>query len=758
MISYSYPCCGLLIVAVLAATSLSPSAALQPLQPLSATAPRPTDSRSTDSTISNNSPIVMIPPKDTATVAFSHVHLYVDHLDDLAVYKDLEAQLLQLSVKRQQQGLAGQIEPEQALWKSILNESASATTTTTTTATTEEYVPQNRDVVKQLLASLGFCVTGARYPSVPHADAKDLTRSVLVTSRDPKGVQIIVTAPDDGTTVGSHTPASDPQPHHFDASQLRMFAENHHGYQGIAVLAFTSPHVDRIHANYQRLHPALVAHYQVYGNVKVLEVYAYYQYHDEDSKAGDRVADKGTILRFIQDDRAPSTPLLACPLPGLVPVEATFADDTQAAYCDHWVSNVFARTEFLDTLHETLGFTPKVDFNAGVVAAGEAQIESTVTGNDSTLATTDAVLALQDQSQVYLPINNALSSVGHVHGFLQQIGQGVQHVASRVENLVEFVQRANDYRQITNEGFTFLRIPRSYYGVLSLDMLTEGIVGDGSDALTDACAQELLEGLVRRGTLTKEGALDLDLTRVELDKVVQDTLSGASLVEYQERREGVLDIMMRSRYKNLYALLRDSVSETTYLGIVRNQILVDIQGEDLLYQIFTSNILQRQAGQEAPFFEFIQRVCSECIDEATGCPQKIRPGCGGFGIRNFLTLFLSIEVSKAMQDVTDALLEGDVERQAYAQSMVDCFTEQLNESNPILTQISDAMTLEGQLKEEMVQAMMDQDHDAIALIERKMTDASAQKQRGNEALMACSTRYNDRMKALREQREKSQQQ
>ena len=44
------------------------------------------------------------------------------------------------------------------------------------------------------------------------------------------------------------------------------------------------------------------------------------------------------------------------------------------------LSNVVDRTGFLDTLNDTLGFTPKVDFNAGVVAAGEAIIESTVTG------------------------------------------------------------------------------------------------------------------------------------------------------------------------------------------------------------------------------------------------------------------------------------------------------------------------------------------------------------------------------------------
>jgi len=57
---------------------------------------------------------------------------------------------------------------------------------------------------------------------------------------------------------------------------------------------------------------------------------------------------------------------------------------------------------------------------------------------------------------------------------------------------------------------------------------------------------------------------------------------------------------------------------------------IDLQGEDLLYQIFTSNILQRNPGDEAPFLEFIQRVCSVCTDEA-GCAQKVKPGCGGFG-------------------------------------------------------------------------------------------------------------------------------
>ena len=39
----------------------------------------------------------------------------------------------------------------------------------------------------------------------------------------------------------------------------------------------------------------------------------------------------------------------------------------------------------------------------------------------------------------------------HVHGFLQEIGQGIQHIASRVDNLAAFVQRGNDFREMTGE-------------------------------------------------------------------------------------------------------------------------------------------------------------------------------------------------------------------------------------------------------------------------------------------------------------------
>ena len=110
-----------------------------------------------------------------------------------------------------------------------------------------------------------------------------------------------------------------------------------------------------------------------------------------------------------------------------------------------------SRTGFLKTLNDTLGFSPKVNFNAGVVAAGEAQIESTVTGNSSELDTKSSSVALRDQSQIYLPINNALSEAGHVIQFLREIGQGVRGVRARsarilYSSLVKYLQTTTVYR------------------------------------------------------------------------------------------------------------------------------------------------------------------------------------------------------------------------------------------------------------------------------------------------------------------------
>ena len=114
-------------------------------------------------------------------------------------------------------------------------------------------------------------------------------------------------------------------------------------------------------------------------------------------------------------------------------------------FSDHWVANVRDRLGTLRILEDTLGLLPQVEFESGVVAAGEAVIESTVAGS----AAGAGGDALRSRRQIFLPINNPLSAAGHVAGYLRELGQGVQHVANRVPDLVRFVKRCVEIKSST---------------------------------------------------------------------------------------------------------------------------------------------------------------------------------------------------------------------------------------------------------------------------------------------------------------------
>ena len=124
-----------------------------------------------------------------------------------------------------------------------------------------------------------------------------------------------------------------------------------------------------------------------------------------------------------------------------------------------------------------------------------------------------------------------------------------------------------------------------------------------------------------------------------------------------------------------------------------------------------------------------------------------RPGCGGFGIRNFLTLFLSIEVSKASNALLEARATGDEGAAATAQAMVDTLTNQLDVSNPVLTAISDAMTLEGEALAALAEATAGSAQ-AVRLAEEAEGYRLA-KEAGNAELQLISDEYKDKMAAIR---------
>lgn len=133
--------------------------------------------------------------------------------------------------------------------------------------------------------------------------------------------------------------------------------------------------------------------------------------------------------------------------------------------------------------------------------------------------------------------------------------------------------------------------------------------------------------------------------------------------------------------------------------------------------------------------------------------MPIRPGCGGFGIRNFLTLFLSIEVSKAMTELEEAQTKNNTKAIDVATKKIRVLSDQLDESNPVLTVISDAMTAEGD-------ALLALDSTTTSTEEKTklqtvVDENRAKKEAANGRLYDISERYKNMMKALRTESEKA---
>jgi len=622
-------------------------------------------------------------PVDVSKVTFDHVQLYVNSVAELPEYLALQEKFNAFSSNL----------------SSVQNPSS------------QPYQSYRQDLVRQLITGFGFRIIAAHFG--------EETRSVLIsTSPTGQGTQFLITAP-------QPNPSGTEKLEHFQAKNLQEFLSVHHGRQGVGVLAFRlqdTGAAQKLFLNYKEKHPKLLRSDEVKvfespdGVFKYFEASAFY--------LPDGPPDQGTVLRFIERSGSFSKTFL----PGLSEVSSAFPSDVFPSFNDHWVNNVHNRKQFLETLEDVLGFTPKVDFNAGVVAAGEAIIESTVTGNTSKEVLSSKEEALKDQSQIFLPINNAMSEVGHVHLFLKEIGQGVQHIASRVDNLVAFVQRANHYRNATGEGFSFLKIPRSYYGRLSeSDLLATG-------ASKEATAK-LISHLVNANLMDIGGIVKSDV----VDKEIEACIEGVQDADITANKQKLIEAIKRSRYINMYKLLKDRMTEEEYLNVVSNQVLVDVQGDDILYQIFTANILQENPIDEAPFLEFIQRTCRKVEG------QPIRAGCGGFGIRNFLTLFLSIEVTKAMTRLDEAVKDGNTKAADNAKKMIDVFTHQLEVSNPILTTISDAMTEEARAIEELATVQDDKKQE----VEERIAKFNKLKLGGQQELMRVSDEHCRQMADIR---------
>ena len=84
-----------------------------------------------------------------------------------------------------------------------------------------------------------------------------------------------------------------------------------------------------------------------------------------------------------------------------------------------------------------------------------------------------------------------------------------------------------------------MSIPRSYYGVLATSDLTQGIIGDQSDAVSEQCAEAIMASLESYNLLSKDGALDLKIGSDELGKILDKDLSRPHQNEFHSKRNGL---------------------------------------------------------------------------------------------------------------------------------------------------------------------------------------------------------------------------
>jgi hypothetical protein len=113
------------------------------------------------------------------------------------------------------------------------------------------------------------------------------------------------------------------------------------------------------------------------------------------------------------------------------------------------------------------------------------------------------------------------------------------------------VQRANDFRAITGEGFTFLNIPRTYYGLLDAAYLAEHA------KISQDEASSIISNLIAAGICDDVGAVKVSLYEdsTQLDEALASVSNAAA----------VKKAVISSIYRNMYLLLKDSISEDMYI-------------------------------------------------------------------------------------------------------------------------------------------------------------------------------------------------
>ena len=140
-----------------------------------------------------------------------------------------------------------------------------------------------------------------------------------------------------------------------------------------------------------------------------------------------------------------------------------------------------------------------------------------------------------------------MSFVQHANNRREFFGE-VSYLGSILFSAIRSISPSHHHRK----GFTFLNIPRSYYGTLTVEILAKGIACNGSNRpdglLTEECASAVFEACRASGLVNDDSAVDLDATADSIRVIISEKVPRKHL-------DAVIETILRSRYVNLLKLL-----------------------------------------------------------------------------------------------------------------------------------------------------------------------------------------------------------
>ena len=110
--------------------------------------------------------------------------------------------------------------------------------------------------------------------------------------------------------------------------------------------------------------------------------------------------------------------------------------------------------------------------------------------------------------------------------------------------------RCNRYREVTGEGFSFLKIPRAYYGALAISQL--------QSLLSDEEAEKIVAQLKKDGLVDECNVVELYAAKTEVVESLEKVLGKGEKV--YDLTDAVAEVVLKARYSNMFQQMGETFS------------------------------------------------------------------------------------------------------------------------------------------------------------------------------------------------------